>query len=144
MIKRHLQALAAGIAVGIVLQESAWTGLDWVDPTRSLNEALVSGPDAPGLLVPLLFTWLLGGFAGGLMGSLVGRHRAHGIAVGILLAASACSIAVLAWPDAGALLVVGAVPLPAAIVAAGLAGRVLQPRSEADEAIGVDTLRAGD
>lgn len=144
MIKRHIQALAAGIAVGIVLQESVWTGLDWVDPTRSLNEALVSGPHAPGLMVPLLFTWLLGGFAGGLMGALVGRHRAHGIVVGVLLAASACSIAVLAWPDAGALLVLAAAPLPAAIVAAGLADRVLPRRSEADESIRVGTLRAGD
>lgn len=110
MIKRQVQAIAAGICIAVIVQESAWIGLDLLDPTRSLNQALTQAPLANGWLVPMLVAWLVGGGFGGLMATLVGRNRFVGHAAGLLLSGSALLLAALSLPDAGLFLVVASTP----------------------------------
>lgn len=110
MIKRQVQALAAGICIAMIVQESIWIALDAVDPTQSLNDALAGAPLSEGWLLPLLLAWAAGGMFGGMMATLVGRGRASGYATGFLLS---CSAGVLAWislPGAGGFLAIAATP----------------------------------
>jgi hypothetical protein len=141
MFARVVRALASGIAVGIVLQESVWLALDPIDPLRSLHVEWTRGPQGDGWLVPLIAAWLIGGGAGGLMAALVGRNRWLAHAVGALLCASAGLLLTLAWPDAGAAKWLALTPALGAAAGAAMAGYVL-----ADDEHGggerVATLRA--
>ena len=111
MIKRQVQALAAGICIAIIVQESTWIAFDALDPTQSLNHALAEAPLSDGWLLPLLLAWAVGGFFGGLMATLVGRSRLSGHATGLLLAASAALLAWISLPGAGGFLVIAATPV---------------------------------
>lgn len=142
MIKRQVQALAAGVCIGIVVQESAWTGLDLLDPGASLNRLMIEAPldggqPAPSLwslnlplFGPLFGAWLLGGTLGGLMATLVGRHRFSGHAAGVLLSASAAMIAYFAWPLAGPFVAVAVMPSVGAALGTGLGLRLLDSGDE--------------
>ncbi|HKL51255.1 MAG TPA: hypothetical protein VJ908_08810 [Wenzhouxiangellaceae bacterium] len=110
MVKRQIQALAAGICIAIIVQESTWIGLDLLDPTRSLNESLAHAPLVGGWLAPLLAAWIAGGVFGALMATLVGRNRFIGHVVGLLLSGSALLIAALSLPGAGSVLTIAATP----------------------------------
>lgn len=110
MVKRQIQALAAGICIAIIVQEITWIGLDLLDPTRSLNVILAQAPFAGGWLAPLLAAWMAGGIFGALMATLVGRNRFIGHVAGLLLSGSALVIAALSLPDAGSVLTIAATP----------------------------------
>lgn len=110
MIKRQVQALAAGICIAMIIQESTWIAVDVLDPTQSLNHALVEAPLSDGWLLPLLLAWAVGGFFGGLMATLVGRSRLSGHATGLLLSASAAVLAWISLPGAGGFLVIATTP----------------------------------
>jgi len=110
MIKRQVQALAAGICVAVIVQESTWMALDLLDPTQSLNDALADAPLSDGWLVPLLLAWIAGGVFGGLMATLVGRSRFSGHATGLLLSASAAVLIWISLPGAGGFLAIAATP----------------------------------
>ena len=125
MIRRQALALAAGVGLGIIVQESLWTGIDALDPGHSLNQALVHAPLSGGWLVPLLAAWLAGGAFGGLMATLVSRGRAGGHAAGTFLSGSALLLSALALPDAGAFLVIALTPGAGAALGTGLGMRLL-------------------
>lgn len=110
MIRRHIQALAAGICIAVIVQESIWLGLDVLDPVQSLNRALADGALSEGWLTPLLLAWLAGGVFGGLMATLVAQSRFSGHATGLLLSASAALLTWISLPGAGAFLVIAATP----------------------------------
>lgn len=124
MIRRFVQALCAGITVGIVLQECLWLVADALTPGVSLNHALVT-PGHGGVLVLATLAWLAGGLAAGLMGGLVGRGRSAGIAAGLAMVGSAALLLGHALDSPGALLALAGIPLPAAMLGAGLARRVI-------------------
>lgn len=145
MIKRQVQALAAGICIAVIVQESAWIAFDVLDPRQSLNVALADAPLSEGWLAPLLLAWVVGGFFGGLMATLVGRNRFSGHATGLLLSASAAILAWIALPGAGGFLAVAATPSIGAALGTWLglglglpAGRHGKPRPP-----GVVTLSCG-
>jgi len=140
MIARFTRALAAGVVIAMVLQESVWWGMDRIDPARSLNAAFVLGPLGRGWPVPLAVSWLLGGLAGGMMATLVGGSRWHGHALGLVLGPAAAVLLHLAWRDTGAFLLLALTPVLATALGAGLAGRAL-PREPRGLAPSVVTLR---
>lgn len=142
MIKRQVQALAAGIGIAMVVQESAWIALDMLDPRESLNEALVAAPLSDGWLVPLLLTWAAGGFFGGLMATLVGRRRFSGHATGLLLSGSAALLAWIALPGAGGFLAVAATPTIGAALGTWLGLGLVDEQSGQSMASSVVTLRS--
>lgn len=120
----QIQALAAGICIAVIVQESIWIALDVLDPLQSLNEALSAAPLSDGWLAPLLLAWTGGGIFGGLMATLVGCSRYTGHAAGLLLSASA---ALLAWhtlPGAGGFLVVAATPAIGTAIGTGVALKI--------------------
>jgi len=110
MIKRQAKALAAGICIAVIVQESTWIALDLLDPTQSLNHALADAPLSDGWLIPLLLAWAAGGVFGGLMATLVGRSRLSGHVTGLLLSASAAVLASISLPGAGGFLAIAATP----------------------------------
>lgn len=110
MIKRQVQALAAGICIAVIVQESTWIAFDALNPAQSLNHALAEAPLSDGWLLPLLLAWAAGGVFGGLMATLVGRSRLSGYATGLLLSASAALLAWISLPGAGGFLVIAATP----------------------------------
>ena len=120
MVRRQIQAVAAGICIAVIIQESIWIALDLLNPADSLNQALADAPLSDGWLVPLLLAWLLGGAFGGLMATLVGGSRYSGHAAGALLSASAVLLAWISLPDAGAFLAVAATPSIGATIGTGL------------------------
>jgi hypothetical protein len=141
MFSRFARALAAGLAVGIVLQEGIWLALGAIDPTRSLHLEWTLGPLGEGWVVPMIASWLIGGTAAGLMAALVGGSRWHGHAAGALLCGSAGLLLTLAWPEAGLARLMALMPALGATLGAGLAGRLL-PESPGRSAATADTLRA--
>lgn len=110
MIKRQVQALAAGICIAVIVQESAWIAFDVLDPTQSLNEMLANAPLSDGWLAPLLLAWAVGGVFGGLMATLVGGSRLSGHATGLLLSSAAGLLAWISLPGAGGFLAIAATP----------------------------------
>jgi len=126
MIRKQALALAAGIAVGIIIQESVWIGFDLLDPERALNQTLIQAPVANGLLVPLLTAWLAGGAFGGLMATLVGRNRIGGHLTGVLLSGSAVLVTAAALTEAGRFLAIAATPGIGAALGVGLGMRLLE------------------
>ena len=121
MITRQIQALAAGICIAVIVQESIWAALDALDPLQSLNEALRAAPLSDGWLVPLLLAWTGGGIFGGLMATLVGGSRYTGHAAGLVLSASAALLAWLALSGAGGFLAVAATPAIGTAIGTSLA-----------------------
>jgi len=124
MIRRFARALCAGIVVGVVLQESLWLVFGALSPGVSLNRALLAPPGS-GVLVLATLCWALGGLTAGLMAALLGRGRLAGLAAGLAMAGSALLLLAHALDHPGGLLALAGTPLPAAIVGAGLARRVL-------------------
>jgi len=124
MIKRQIQALAAGICLAVIVQESTWIAFNLLDPTQSLNQALADAPLSDGWLLPLLLAWAAGSVFGGLMATLVGRSRFSGYAVGLLLSASAAALAWISLPGAGAFLVIAATPGIGSALGTGLGLRL--------------------
>ena len=110
MVTRQIQALAAGICIAIIVQESAWIGFDLLNPSQSLNATLAAAPLSDGWLLPLLLAWAAGGIFGGMMATLVGRSRASGYATGLLLSGSAALLAWISLPGAGGFLAIAATP----------------------------------
>lgn len=144
MIKRQAQALAGGICVAIIVQESIWIGLDLLDPARALNQQLAEAPLADGWLAPLLVAWLVGGVFGGLMATLVGRSRYSGHAAGLLLSGSALLIAAISLPGAGALLVIAATPSLGAAPGSWIGACLLNGESDRPSLMpSLVTLRSG-
>lgn len=143
MIKRQVQAIAAGICIAVIVQESVWIGLDLLDPTRSLNQALAQAPLARGWLTPLLVAWLVGGGFGGLMATLVGRNRIIGHAAGLLLSGSALLLAAFSLPGAGLFLVVAATPSLGAALGTWIGVVLLDGERDRPVTSGIDTLRSG-
>lgn len=133
MIKRQVQAIAAGICIAVIVQESVWIGLDQIDPTRSLNQALAHAPLAGGWLAPMLVAWLVGGGFGGLMATLVGRNRIIGHAAGLLLSGSALLLAALSLPGAGLFLLVAATPSLGAALGCWIGAALLAGERERPE-----------
>lgn len=142
MIRRQSLALAAGVGLGIVIQESLWIGADVLEPGHSLNRALLRAPLSDGWLVPLLAAWLAGGAFGGLMTTLVGRNRVIGHVTGLLLSGSALLVAVFALPDAGCFLVVAGSPSASAALGAWLGIALLESEEDGRRPPGVAKLRA--
>lgn len=124
MINRQVQALAAGICIALIVQESTWIAFDALDPTQSLNHALFEAPLSEGWLAPLLLAWAMGGFFGGLMATLVGGSRLSGHATGLLLSASAAALAWISLPGAGGFLVIAATPGVGSALGAGMGLRL--------------------
>lgn len=141
MMERWTRAVAAGTAVGVILQEGIWAGFSAIDPGASLNHGLVAADGEARVLLPLLFSWIVGGAAGGLMAALVGRGAAAGHAAGALLSLSALVLCGLAWPEAGALLTIAAAPSLGAAFGAGAGRRILTDDGAAPARPGVVTLR---
>jgi len=125
MIKRQIQALAAGLCIGVIMQESIWVGLDAVDARYSLNQALTEAPLTTGWIVPLLLAWLAGGVFGGLMATLMGGNRLTGHIAGLLLSCSALLVTWLAMPGAGGLLVISLTPALGAVFGTCLGAALL-------------------
>lgn len=144
MIKRQVQALAGGICVAIIVQESIWIGLDLLDPAHALNRQLAEAPLADGWLTPLLVAWLVGGVFGGLMSTLIGRSRYSGHAAGLLLSGSALLVAAISLPGAGPLLVIAATPSLGAALGAGIGVSLLNGESDRSPLLpSLVTLRSG-
>lgn len=141
MIKRQIQALAAGICIAIIVQESTWIGLDLLDPSHSLNESLTRAPLAGGWMAPLLGAWLAGGAFGGLMATLVGRNRLIGHLTGLLLSGSALLIAALALPKAGGALAISMTPSLGAALGTGLGAALAGHKQSGQPSVG--KLRSG-
>lgn len=109
-IRKQVLALALGICIAVIVQESTWMAFDVLDPTQSLNTVLANAPLSDGWLVPLLLAWAVGGVFGGLMATLVGGSRSSGHATGLLLTASAALLAWISLPGAGGFLAISATP----------------------------------
>ena len=127
MIKKQVQALAAGICIAMIVQESIWIAFDLLDPTRSLNATLAAAPLSSGWLLPLLLAWAAGGIFGGMMATLVGRRRASGYATGILLSGSAAVLAWISLPGAGGFLAIAATPGIGSALGSWLVSPVVDP-----------------
>jgi len=140
MLARFARSLAAGCAVGVVVQEALWAGLGMADPDGSLNRALVAGPQTDGIWFPLLTSWLLGGATAGLMATLVGRRQSSGHLAGALMSVSALVLCRLAWPESGALVAVCLTPSLGAALGSGLGQRVVSSDAARPAQGGVDTL----
>jgi len=134
MIRKQSLALASGVAVGIVIQESLWAAFDLLDPQRALNQVLDQAPAADGLLLPLLTAWIAGGVFGGLMATLVGRKRIAGHVTGLLLSGAALLLTIIVLDDTGRFLAIAATPSIGAALGTGLGLRLLD--SEADQRSG--------
>ena len=134
MVKRQLQAVAAGICIAIIAQESTWIAFDVLDPARSLNDALAEAPLSNGWLAPLLLSWALGGVLGGLMATLVGQSRFSGYATGLSLSASALALLWICLPGAGGFLAVALTPGIGAALGAWL-GLLLERAADKHERI---------
>lgn len=143
MIKRQVQALAAGICIAVIVQESTWIAIDLLDPAQSLNDALAAAPLTEGWLAPLLLAWAIGGLFGGLMATLVGRSRFSGHATGVLLSCSAAALAWISLPGAGGFLVVAATPSAGAALGTWLGSGLIADKRERLLHSSVVTLRAG-
>ncbi|MDT8409142.1 MAG: hypothetical protein RQ741_06045 [Wenzhouxiangellaceae bacterium] len=129
MIKRQFRALAAGVTIGVVAQESLWMGLNLIDPAVELNELLAAGSRPSAWILPMLICWIFGGLLGGLMATLVARNRIAGVVCGALLSGSAWLLATLSWPQPGAMILLTLVPLVAAIPATWLGSYLLNENS---------------
>jgi len=125
MVERQALAIAAGVGLAIIIQESVWIGWDALIPRHSLNKALLEAPTSDGWLTPLLAAWLAGGAFGGLMSTLIGRSRFSGHATGLLLSAGALLLAVFALPEAGSFLVIAGTPGAGSALGAGLGVKLL-------------------
>lgn len=125
----------------MILQEGIWAGFSAIDPDASLNHGLITAAIEGRILAPLLFSWIVGGAAGGLMAALVGRGAAAGHATGVLLSVSAWVLCRLAWPEAGALLAIAAAPSLGAALGTGAARRILADDGPASARSGIATLR---
>jgi len=143
MVKRQVQAIAAGICVAIVAQESIWVALDLLDPSYSLNQLLAQGPLAEGWVVPLLSSWIAGGALGGLMATLVGGNRLIGHLTGLLLSGSALLVAALSFPGAGLFLTIAATPSIGAAPGSWLGLALARNHARHLTTPGVGTLRSG-
>lgn len=141
MLERFARSLAAGCAVGVIVQEALWAGLGMADPDGSLNRALVAGPQTDGVWFPLLTSWLIGGAAAGLMATLVGRRRASGHSAGGLMSISAFAVCRLAWPESGALVAVCLTPSLGAALGSGLGQRIVSSDWKSPAQIGIAMLR---
>lgn len=137
MIGRQPLALAAGVALGIIIQESLWIGVDALIPEHSLNRALVHAPLSDGWLAPLLAAWLAGGAFGGLMATLIGRNRIIGHVTGLLLSGSGLLVAAFALPDAGRFLVVAGTPSAGAALGTWLGIALLMAEADRQTSPGV-------
>jgi uncharacterized protein (DUF697 family) len=142
MIKRQIQALAAGICIAVIVQESTWVALDVLDPTQSLNDALAEAPLSDGWLIPLVLAWAMGGVFGGLMATLVGRSRLSGLATGLLLSASAAVLAWISLPGAGGFLAIAATPSIGSALGTWLGLGLAADKHERHTLASVDKLRA--
>jgi len=143
MIKRQVQALAAGICVAVIVQESTWLAFNMLDPRQSLNQALVDAPLSDGWLLPLLLAWAAGGVFGGLMATLVGRSRLSGHATGLFLSLSAALLTWISLPGAGAFLVIAATPSIGSALGTWLGLGLAADDSERPLPTSVVTLRSG-
>jgi len=126
MLQRQALAIAAGVGLGIIIQESLWIGSDALIPSQSLNQALSHAAISDGWLTPLLAAWLAGGAFGGLMSTLLGRSRLSGHATGLLLTGAALVLVCLAIPGAGPFLVIAGTPSAGAALGAGLGVKLLE------------------
>ena len=125
MLQRQALAMAAGVGLGIIIQESLWIGADALIPSQSLNQALSHAAISDGWLTPLLAAWLAGGAFGGLMSTLLGRSRLSGHAAGLLLTGAALLLVCLALPGSGSFLVIAGTPSAGAALGAGLGVKLL-------------------
>jgi len=142
MIKRQIQALAAGICIAVIVQESIWIAIDLLDPAQSLNAALAAAPLSDGWLAPLLLAWAIGGLFGGLMATLVGRSRFSGHSAGLLLSCSAAGLAWISLPGAGGFLAIAATPSVGAALGTWLGSGLTADRRERPSHSSIVTLRA--
>jgi len=141
MVERFARSLAAATAVGVVVQEGLWAGFGAIVAAGSLNQALAAGPASPSLWPPLASSWIAGGFAAGLMGTLV-ACRGAGHTAGALMSLSSWCLCWLAWPDAGGLLTAALMPSLGATLGTGLAMRLVAGEVERPLRPSVVTLPA--
>lgn len=117
---RPALAIVGGALLGVILQEAFWNLLNALVWATDLYDALLVGPASEGLLWALIASWIAGGVAAGLMSTLVAGHRAAGYVSGALMTGSAALMIAMAWPEAGAMLVLALTPAPAAAAGAWL------------------------
>ena len=123
-IRRLALALVAGTSVGLIAQECLWLSIDAFAFDRSLNQALVNFHVDTLLLLALALGGFAGGCAGGLMAALIGPGRTIGIATGLLLCFSSGLLMAFSAGDFGGMTALAAMPLPGAIIGAGVAQRI--------------------
>jgi len=119
-LTRPALAVVGGALLGVILQEAVWNLLNALVWATDLYDALLAGPASQGLLWALIASWTAGGAAAGLMSTLIAGHRAAGYVSGVLMTGSAALMIAMAWPEAGAVLLLALTPATAAAAGAWL------------------------